>query len=478
MKTKLQLPALLLGLLTLGAVGWWLQSSNAARNAVAAVLPPLPDLTNAHPDLNARILAADAGALSRSDPVGRLGELSRLYHINGYLETAMACYEALAQLQPDEPRWPHRHATILAGYGQAEPALALWQRTIEIAPDTVAARLRIADLLLKTNQPEAAADAYRAVLDIDRDNNWATLGLARLEFEADNLTDARRRLERLVTLTNYTLGYDLIVTLYERLGLNDRAEAIRGRAPASGAYRDPPDPWLDELMADCYDPFRLALEAGTKARSGEPDTAVLWLERAIAVAPQDISAHFQLAALMVQQRNLTRAMELYRTCTRLDPAFADGWAQLSGLLAQTGNTAEADRILEAGLEACPDSPGLHLMRARKLRAAEQNGAAITAYRTSLRLRPNEPQPYIELGMLLLNQGRKEEGIKTVETALIYAPADPTALGIMAFTAIDAGDREASDEWLAKIAAQPRFEADQATRIRAAYERKFGQTSRE
>ena len=160
--------------------------------------------------------------------------------------------------------------------------------------------------------------------------------------------------------------------------------------------------------------------------------------------------------------------------TRLDPAFADGWAQLSGLLAQTGKAAEADRILDAGLEACPDSPGLHLMRARKLRSAEQTGAAINAYRKSIRLRPNEPQPYVELGMLLLTQGRKAEGITMIETALIYAPADPTALGLMAFAAIEAGEQATADEWLNKIAAQPRFESDRSASILEAYKRKFGE----
>ncbi|MCF3648867.1 tetratricopeptide repeat protein [Synoicihabitans lomoniglobus] len=464
---------IVVGGLGLAAGGWWWYQASQQQAQVAAWLPAVPALADASDELSARITAADERALSLTNAVAGLAELSRLYHANGYYDSALASYDALARIQPTEARWPHRHASILAGYGQAEPAIVLWQRTIELAPAYVPARLRLADLLLKSNQPQAAADAYRATLDVDRDNAWAILGLARIDYEAERWADARRHLERVVALTNYALGYDLIVSLYERLGLEDRAAAIRGRAEASGAFRDPPDPWLDELMADCYDPFRLALEAGTKARSGDPTTAIAWLERAIAVAPADLSAHFQLANLLVQQRDTSRALALYRRCTQLDPAFADGWAQLSGLQAQLGNDVEAERTLAAGLEAVPDSPGLHLMRARKLRAADRVGAAIAEYRTSIRLRPNEPRAYIELAVALIDQNRSDEAIALIREALVYDPANPTALGIMAFKSIESGDRTAAEEWLAKVEAQPRIEPAQADRIRAAFARQFG-----
>ena len=40
-------------------------------------------------------------------------------------------YVALETAQPQEPKWPHRHATILAGFGETEPALTRWKRVRE-----------------------------------------------------------------------------------------------------------------------------------------------------------------------------------------------------------------------------------------------------------------------------------------------------------------------------------------------------------
>lgn len=470
----LKITALILGLMVAGGAAWWYHHTTQIRNAVIAWLPAVPDLTTAPPALQKRIAAADEQAQQRGSALAGLIELSRLYHANGYLESAMLCYAGLAQLQPDEGRWPHRHASILAGYGQATAALEHWQRTLEIAPDYLPARLRRADLLLKDNQIAAATTAYREVLEQERDNAWALLGIARIDLENEAWSDARRRLERVVALTNYTLGYDLIVSLYERLGEDREAEAIRGRSFASGAYRDPTDPWLDALMEDCYDSFRLALEAGAKARHNDNETARRWLERAITVAPDDVSAHFQLAGFLRQQRDLPGAMKHYRRCTELAPQFADGWAQLSALQAQTGNAAASERTLQTGLENCPESPGLYRMKARRLRDRGQTGAAIMAFRKAIKLRPNEPDPYLELGTTLLSADRTVEGIREIENALVWDPLNPTGLGILAFRAIESKDRAAADRWMTQVDRQPRIETTQVNQLRAVYREAFGE----
>ncbi|WP_221030661.1 tetratricopeptide repeat protein [Actomonas aquatica] len=468
--------ALILGVLLLGGVAagaFWLKNAGAQQAAVAPWIPPIPDTAGFPPALNDAFAAAEAKAYSRGDSLKGLKELSALLHANGFFDSAILTYQGLAEIEPNEARWPHLHASILAGFGMSEDALALWDRVTELAPDYLPARLRIGDIALKSNDLPRAIAAYEAADRIDDGNAYALLGLARIDIEKGNEAAALDKLETIVRRTNYTLGYDLIVTLYENAGETAKADAIRGQAEASGAFRDPPDPWLDGLLAFCYDPFRVALEAGTKARIGETDTAIELLHRALELDPLDVSTHFQLGNLYKQQRQFQDAMAEFRRCTLLDPSFADGWAQLSGTLAQIGNVAEADRVLNAGLDAVPDSPGLHLMRARRHRAANNNGAAINDYRASIRLRPNEPEPYIELAIVLLNVGRNAEAVRQFETALVYDPANPTALTALAFQAIETGNRERADEWLQKVDAQPRIDRNQTGKLREAYRKQFG-----
>ncbi|ACB73778.1 tetratricopeptide repeat protein [Opitutus terrae] len=473
MKTKLWIVFAVLLLAGLGVGGWWWVRAGAEQAVVATALPALPDLTNVLDPLRERIASADARATSRFSARTGLAELSRLYHANGFLEEAMRCYDGLEQLEPNEPRWPHLHATIVAGYGEVDRALTLWRRVEALAPDYIPARLRIADCELKADRPTKAAAEYAEVRKIRPDDRYALLGLARIDYDASRWEQAREKLEALVAQTNFELGYDLIVSVYEKLGQHERAESIRGAAKAFGTYRDPPDPWVDELMAECYDPYRLSLTAGVLARSGGQDKALQLLERAVELAPADISSRFQLGNLHVEMGNFSAGREALETCTRLAPEFSDGWARLSALQAQLGEMSAAERTLATGLQNCPQSPALHLMRARNLRQAGRTDEAINEYMISIRLRPNEPEPYMELGNTLIAAGREEEGVEQIRAALVAEPADPMALSVLAFRAIQLRDEAEAQQWMTRVENQPRVKPEQRQHLRDLYRQQFG-----
>jgi tetratricopeptide (TPR) repeat protein len=453
---------------------WVWQRSGDKRQVVLAVLPQIPDLSARAPVLRDRVTVADARARAHLTSPKGLVELSRLYHANGFLEETMQCYTGLEKIEPAEPRWPHLHATILAGYGEIEPAVRLWQRVVQLAPDYVPARLRLGDCLLKSNQSDAAAAVYNDVLVRSPGNSYALIGLARIDLEACRWDKAQERLETVVNQTNYKLGYDLIVSLYERIGLRERSAAIRGSAQASGAYRDQPDPWLDGLMDDCFDPYRLAVAAGTvDARSGASTTAIRLLERAIDLDPKEVSYQFQLGGIYLAQQDSKKASEQFERCTKLAPEFADGWIQLSALQAQSGDNNAAEHTLAAGFAHCPDSPGMHLMQARNLRKAGRTEEAINEFLISIRLRPNEPYAYVELGSTYIELGRTDEGIKKIHEALETDPGHPMALSVSAFYSISTGNEKDSRYWLNRVANQPRLPHQQVAQLFEAYRQTFG-----
>ena len=469
MKPKVKL-ILVIGLLlaVAGGVSWWRWSGNRLA-IVRETQPVTPDLSAAHNILRTRIAAAEAHARSRLTATRGLAELSRLLHANGFLDEAKQCYAGLERLEPNEPRWPHRHATILAGYGDFEPALTVWRRVIELAPDYLPAQLRAGDCLLKSNQPDAAAAMFAGVLKRDATNSYALLGLARIDLEAGRWEEARGRLEKVVSQTNYRLGYDLIVSLYERLGLNEQAAAIRGSTKASGAYRDLPDPWMDELIEFCFDPYRLSVAAGGSTPAG----TLQLLDRAIELAPEDVSYRFQLACAAEAQRNLPLAREQFERCTLVAPGFADAWAHLSALQAQQGDNAAAERTVLTGLAHCPTSAGLHLMRARTLKDHGMIAEAINEYQASIHFRSNEPDAYVELGNTLISAGREKEGVEQMRLALEADPGDPTALGVLTFFTITTGNEAEARRWFARLSHQPRVPAAQVVRLREIYRQTFG-----
>jgi tetratricopeptide (TPR) repeat protein len=461
------------GLVVIGAVAaiafaW---RAHERGQVVRAARPPAPDL-RAWPES----FRQEVAAASR-DSIPAFAKLSRLYHANGFLAEAARCYEALENLQPAEPRWLHRHATILAGYGQAEPAIARWQRVLVLAPDYIAARLRLGELFAKSERPAEAARIYASVLTRKPEEPYALFGLARLDLDAGRWEDARQGLEKVVALTNYDLGYDLLVTVYEHFGEHDRSAALRGRAKAAGSFRDPPDPWVDELLEDCFDAYRLSLAAGVSSRTGERVTAIRLLERAVSIAPEDVAVRFQLAGVHVERGDTALARSQFERCTAIAPKFPDAWAHLGALLDRGGDRRGAEHAVVTGLRHNPQSPGLHLARARQLREAGRNAEAIESYRASIRFRPNEADAHLELATTLFRLERVPEGLVALNQAIAAEPNHPMALALLAFHAITQRDEPAARQWLTAVLNQPRVPREQVEQLLAGFREQFGKSFR-
>lgn len=457
-------------LLGAGACTWWWRAHVQGR-AVASSVPPRPALTRFPPEFTDRVTAAERQA--RNGEIGGLRELASLYQVNGLTAEATQCLEALIALQPSEPRWLHRLASLRAGYGELDRAIELWRRTVDIAPEHVPAWIRLGDAYLKTNRDADGAGAYEEVLRRQPDSPFALVGLARIDLKADRPAAARERLERASERSGLAIGTDLLVTVYEETGDHARAEALRSRAKSAGSYYDPPDAWVDEMLEDCYDVFRLKLAAGFAHHRGDSREARRLLERAAWLAPQDGHVLLQLGMLCRGSRDPRAALLALERAAKVDPTLPDVWAQLVSLYSEMGDAAASARALAAGLQHCPRSPGLHLERGRRMAAAGQHETAVAEFRETLRLRPDEADPLIEIAQIRLRQNRTEEAIGELRRALLVEPEHPLALTTLALYAIRVGDEPAARDWLRRARIQVRVGRDMWQRLAEQYQQRFG-----
>lgn len=466
---KIVLAAALLG----GAGGGYAVWKNQTERRSIAIesVPAHPDLQAFPVELDQRV--GDCEQRSRSGKVEALGELSRLYHSNGYYPEACQCYLGLLRLDPLNPVWPHRLASILAGYGQLEDSLPLWRKAVELAPDYVPARVRLGDALLKTDKREEAAKVYAEALSLAPTNAYALLGIARLDIEAGRWQNARINLEAAARQTNFTVGYDLLAVAYEKLGNHERATALRGTTKASGAYYDIPDPRVDEIYFDCYEPYYLDIAAGSAGRSGNMNAAMQLAERALQISPKNIAVLFKMGGYASTAGNLRAAVEYYRRCTEADPSFSDGWWYYSDILKRMGDAMGAEKVMRDGLQRCPSSPGLRLEHGRRLMEANFLAEAESELRESIRLRPDEAAAYLEMFKLYCIKDQPEKGYEFLKQALLAEPANPILLMSMAFYNITMGDEGQARYWYARMRQQPRIAQPDMQRIEDSFQQRFG-----
>ncbi len=464
----------LLALLGVFAAGALLVGGRTIRHHALIVdsIPPRPVLQNWPVALEDSITAGELAANGYFRAMDGLIALSRLYHANGFFNEAIQCYAGLQQIEPREARWRHFQASILSGFGRLDEALPFEQQAVDLAPDYVAARLRLADILLKTNQTVAAANAYAEALRREPGNPYALLGLAKGQIVVGNWIQARENLRQVIKLhPDFIGGLSLLATVAEHLG--DQAEADSLRAViGKREFSDLSDPWLDALMEDCFDAYRLSVAAAVANSSGDTAAAGRHLERAITLAPASGNYHRQLGSLLLQARDYTPARQHLENAVRLAPGDSDAWILLFTLFSGMGDASNAEHTLEAGLSACPQSPALHYAYGHLLSGIGKAGEAISELETAKRLRPNEANAYIDLAAVYLRQGRMEDAMAELKGALAVQPAHPLALEVLARYAISGGDEPVARHWIQQLRLQPRVPAADLDMILAEFLERF------
>lgn len=459
--------------LTAGGAAAYVRRAREARwheEAVTA-LPTRP-ANIVYPEFITRVEAAEKQVRASDNWRGGLGVLASLYHANGATQEAATLYGVLVRADAEDARWADRLASIYSLYGQLDQAVLLWRRTVEIDPHYLPAQLNLADAMIKMNRAPDAVAIYDAVLKVEPQNPYAVAGLAKVDIAAGRWLQARERLENAGVSTGPKIGENILVTVYEHLGETAKAEAMRSQAKSTDSYIEIPDPWLDEVSDDCYDPYRLALDSGTARRKTDLPRALRLLEKAIRVKPSYALAYFQMGLLQVDLHNPEAAKKALRTSVDLDPTYGDAWGKL---IALSRSREEADLVLAEGLRRCADSPTLHAMNGKRLKAAGRVDEALEEFKRVAELRPSEILGLIDCAQIYFQRGQDALAVQTLQRALEIVPEDPLVLSTLAIYWIGVKNEPKAREVVLRCRAQVRLPENHLVRITNAYQTAFGRS---
>ena len=438
-------------------------------------LPPRPVITAWPAGFQDGIYSGEQLAKKYLHPDAGLIALSRLYHANGFYNEAIRCYQALQILQPNEARWPHLFSLIVGGFGRLDDAVPLAQRAVVLAPTYLPARLRLGNALLKANRIPEAATVFSAALEREAGDPYALLGLATCAIAQDDWNKAREHLREAMQLhPDFVGAISLMVTVSEHFG--DKA-AADGASAAIGMrrYVDLPDPWLEDLFDDCYDPYRLSVAASVANQAGDRLAARRWLDRAIALAPLNHSYLRELGKMLLQSRDFTTARDYLTKAVAAEPGDSDAWALLVELLTSMNDIPGVERALISGLANCPQSAALHYTYGHRLSEAGKFERAIDELQTSQKLRPSEPAAYVELAVIYFRMERSEEAVTQLKTVLLFQPGNPLALEVLARYSIGANDEPGARHWIQQLRLQPRVAAEDLRFIAEEFLHRFNRT---
>lgn len=359
--------------------------------------------------------AARAQAAAQGNDPGEVRKLARLYQANRLFAEARACYRVIGESAAGLTARDHYY---LADLAQNENDLAGAQKELRVVlqtePGYLPARLTLAEALFKSGREDEAEKEYSAVLAIEANQPQASVGLARIELQRGHDDAAVARLEELMAgHPDATAGAALFAQVLERRGETDRAIAMvqwsqqkPGPAPA--------DPWLQALLADCYDIQRLSLTFEEYFKTGKMDEALPLLDRLAVLDPEGpITKMFSGFSHAKALQHITAVREYYEALAKGGDAEKICPYLVKSLLA-LGKGSEAAKLLADYYEKMPDS--MPIIKAYADVAVQLGDDKLARV---LLAKVLQKEPYLQfqnmsLAKILWTAGERDEAVKCLQ----------------------------------------------------------------
>ncbi len=230
--------------------------------------------------------------------------------------------------------------------------------------------------------------------------------------QAGRLAEAAEVYRRVIELDpGQHLAIAMLGTVALQQGDGNRAQELLGRA----------------LEWQPNNPEYLFNSALASDLLGDREGAETLTRQTIDAHPKHAGAHNQLGIYLREAGRLDESRKVLSRASRLDPADAGIWINLSSTLGELGQYKDAISAARKALFRAPDHPVAHFNLGRLLGESEQPGDAVAALEKAVRLSPQYADAWASLAKVLISLNRPEEAEHAARQALVVEPAHHVGL---------------------------------------------------
>jgi tetratricopeptide (TPR) repeat protein len=277
--------------------------------------------------------------------------LGTFYMRNGRLDSAGACYQEAARLEPDYPNVRNNLGSVLVRQGKADEAIVQFQKALQIKPNYATAHHNLGDAFFQAGKVDEAVAENEKTLLIDPGYAEADYSLGDIFLQKGEVDQAIKHLEK--------------------------------------ALRSKP-----ELAAAQFD-LGVAL-----SQKGEWDNAIDHLQKSIRINPAAADAHLYLGNSLLQKGRVDDAIAQFRITLQLNPNHPRALNNLASVLLQRGRVDEAIPFLRRALQIAPDYWQAHSSLGGALLQKGDFAGALQHLQRACQLSPDDPGAQSNLAWLL------------------------------------------------------------------------------
>jgi Flp pilus assembly protein TadD len=192
------------------------------------------------------------------------------------------------------------------------------------------------------------------------------------------------------------------------------------------------DPVMQHQQQVAQDPSAMLRIADAAQNSGDTDAAAAFYQRAAELQPDSAVANIGIARSLMEQGQVSEAIDTLRAAKRRNPSNAQLTATLGRLLVATNHPAEGLAAFDEGLQQDPQSVSLLIGRGVALDAIGQHQEAQDSYRKAIQYDPDNSAARQDLVLSQALGGKRREACRSPSIARISADCDagsPPALPV-------------------------------------------------
>jgi tetratricopeptide (TPR) repeat protein len=168
---------------------------------------------------------------------------------------------------------------------------------------------------------------------------------------------------------------------------------------------------------------RAWLSLGHLLENTKLDEALDAYQKAAGLTPKDPEPHLSAGLLRERRKDFTGAEADYKQVLVLDPRSNEAVIGLTNIYMKSGRMAEAEPLLRQLSAERPDDAGLHLQLGRVLAAQGKKDEAITEIQSALKLSPSDSETQRDLADMLKESGKLPDAEKTYRDLVKSSPND-------------------------------------------------------
>ena len=328
--------------------------------------------------------------------------LGRSYLAIGQSKHAIVAFEKALQKRPSAHHWRADLADVHVARGRHHEAIAEIDRALEEAIDHPALWRKRAELQLNQNNPEQAADDVIEALRRDANDVDALILMSQIMQRQQNLPRALEAAERAVKhhSTHGEARYQLAAVLRE---LGRFREVIPHMIVALRSNDHRADWWV--TFAEDYERVNDAVHAAQ------------CMERAVELAPNDVSLVYRFGVLLLQAEEYDAAEQELRYVIAKHPTGADAISGLAEVMLAKHQMDEAETLAKQAVALQGDISEYWRVLSRVLRAKGEFTNALNAARKAHELDREYGPSALAYGILLIDNDYFDEAAQVFTRAV-------------------------------------------------------------